>query len=101
MHDTDPDNDISEPAQASPEKRLWCAALALLIQDAQRHYTSTEKDVAKKRIYRQADRDVMECGPMLRKVCDFIDVEPKGVQREFRKWELEMVPRAGIEPARP
>ena len=64
-------------------ERLWTAALAQLILDAQRqgkrgpHLSGMES--------MRAHRDLLECGPCLRKVCAFLDHDPEAVSWWYRK----------------
>lgn len=74
--------DLEPVDHGSPEHTMWCAALALMLQDARR-YHRTGKDV--QCVGRQALRDVLECGPMLRHLCEMADQEPEWVSERFAR----------------
>lgn len=76
--------DLEPVDHGSPELALWCAALALMLSDA-RIYHRTERDPAGAipGTGKRALRDVLECGPMLRRLCEMADQEPEWVSRRF------------------
>ena len=74
--------DLDPVDHGSPERALWCAALALMLQDARR-YHRTGKDAPG--VGRQALRDVLDRGPMLRRLCEFADVDAAWVSEQFAR----------------
>lgn len=81
------------------EFALWCEALTLLIQDAVKFHRHGEPELMS--CFEQAYDDMMQCGPMLRHLCDFTGNDPEWISWKFReRMEREVVPRAGLEPAR-
>lgn len=74
--------DLDPVDHGSPERAMWCAALALMLQDARR-YHRTGKDV--QCVGRQALRDVLDRGPMLRHLCEMADQEPEWVSERFAR----------------
>ena len=74
--------DLEPVDHGSPERALWCAALALMLQDARR-YHRTGKDV--QCVGRQALRDVLGSGTMLRRLCEFADVDAAWVSEKFAR----------------
>lgn len=70
------EHDYSTQGAGIAERALWCAALALLLDDARRwHLTGRDYPGAASGAGRRALLDVRECGPMLRRLCEFADVD--------------------------
>lgn len=63
--------------------RLWTFVLAQLILDAQRQGKPAPHLSAMESM--RAHRDLLECGPMLRHVCSFLDHDPESVSRWYRR----------------
>jgi hypothetical protein len=67
------------------ERRLWASTMQLLITDARcywrgkRWYGSAELELE------QAFDDVCRCGPMLRHLCDHLDLDPQWISEQFIK----------------
>ena len=74
--------DLEPVDHGSPERALWCAALALMLQDARR-YHRTGKDV--QCVGRRALSDVLDSGQMLRRLCEFADVDAAWVSERFAR----------------
>lgn len=54
------------------ERRLWWAALALLVEDGRRYWQDRRNDTEAE----QAFDDLMRCGPMTRHVCQWLAADP-------------------------
>ena len=78
--------DLEPVDHRSPERALWCAALALMLSDA-RIYHRTGKDAPGviPGTGRRALSDVLDSGPMLRRLCEMADQEPEWVSRRFAR----------------
>jgi hypothetical protein len=78
--------DLEPVDHGSPERALWCAALALMLSDA-RIYHRTERDPAGSipGTGRRALSDVLECGTILRRLCEFADVDAAWVSEQFAR----------------
>lgn len=76
--------DLEPINHSSGEHALWCAALALMLEDARR-YHRTGKDAlgAVPGTGKRALRDVLDRGPMLRRLCEMADVCPHWVRERF------------------
>jgi hypothetical protein len=64
------------------ERRLWCAALALMLNDALGYWQSTARDTKAE----QAFDDLLRCGPMVRHVCEFTGHDPEWICQGFIRW---------------
>ena len=83
--------EIIEDRPLSECGRLWTFVLAQLILDAQRQGRPTTNLSAMESM--RAHRDLLECGPMLRHVCAFLDHEPEAISRWYRKQLDKPAPR--------
>lgn len=78
--------DLEPVDHGSPEKALWCAALALMLEDARRyHRTGKDAPGVIPGTGRRALRDVLTSGKMLRHLCNMADQEPEWVSRRFAR----------------
>lgn len=69
---------------SSPEKAMWCAALALLASDARMyHRKGSDALTAVPGTGKRALADLLECGPMTRRFCDYADLNPEWISRGF------------------
>lgn len=67
----------------SPERRMWGAALALLIQDAIFWVGDKEK---KQDHHREAFNDLCFCGESTRHLCAALGYDPVWLSWKFRKY---------------
>ena len=74
--------DQREPL-ASPERHLWGAVLALLLQDAMAYH---KRPRPKQYERREAYRDVLSCGERLRWCCDHTGHDAEGIAEAFARW---------------
>src|SRR5690554_3490159 len=77
------DSDLLDTPTECDYRLLWVAALAQLLRDARCYWrgswnTSIELE--------QAFDDLVRCGPMVRHVCHWLDIEPLQVTRTFIRW---------------
>jgi len=78
--------DVEPASETLPERALWCAALALLLDDARRyHRTGKDPIGAVPGTGRRAFRDVLERGPMVSHLCVMTDQEPEWLCWRFEK----------------
>lgn len=76
--------DLEPVDHGSPELALWFAALGLLLDDARRYHRIGKDPIgAIPGAGKRALRDVLECGPMLRRLCEFADVDAAWVCERF------------------
>lgn len=76
--------DLEPIDHGSPELALWFAALGLLLDDARRYHRIGKDPIgAIPGTGKRALRDIRECGPMLRHLCDMADVCPHWVCERF------------------
>ena len=76
--------DLEPVDHGSPELALWCAALALMLEDARRyHRTGKDPIGAIPGTGKRALRDVLDRGLMLRHLCEMTDVCPHWVCERF------------------
>ena len=70
------------------ERRLWSEALRLLVSDARSYWQGERvRDFnAHAVVLEQAFDDVCRCGPMLRYLCDHLDLDPQWISEGFIKW---------------
>ncbi len=73
-------------AQPTPERKLWGAALALLLADA-RHYLESNKK--KEPHHKEAFDDLCYCGVMTKRLCRYLDIEPDWLSERFRRYVRE------------
>jgi len=67
----------------APERRMWGAALALLIQDAIFWVSDKEK---KQDHHREAFNDLCFCGVITKRLCQKTDIDPAWLSEQFRKY---------------
>lgn len=80
-----------------PERSLWCAALSLLLDDARRfHQTGNDPQGAIDGTGRRALRDLLECGPMVRHLCEYTDQDAAWVCGKFSR-SISVEPIGSIE----
>ena len=78
--------DLEPINHSSPERALWCAALALMLEDARRyHRTGKDAPGVIPGTGRRALSDALAGGPMLRRLCEMADQEPEWVSRRFAR----------------
>ena len=78
--------DLEPINHSSPEHALWCAALALMLDDARRyHRTGKDAPGVIPGTGRRALRDVLDSGQMLRRLCEFADVDAAWVSERFAR----------------
>lgn len=78
--------DLEPVDRRSPERALWCAALALMLEDARRyHRTGKDAPGVIPGTGRRALRDALDSGPMLRRLCEMADQEPEWVSGRFAR----------------
>jgi hypothetical protein len=78
--------DLEPINHSSPEHALWCAALALMLDDARRyHQGKADTFGAPSGTGRRALRDVLDSGPILRRLCEFADVDAAWVSEQFAR----------------
>ena len=70
----------------TPERRLWVECLSLLVRDAVAYRAGSGSRGAEPGELEAAWNDVIECGPMLRYCCQWLDIEPESVSRTFVCW---------------
>lgn len=72
--------------------RLWRAALGLFLADAMYHHCgrptrqggSQPEDLAE--ICQAAFDDLTRCGPMVRWLCDHVEIEAEYLSEKFNRW---------------
>jgi hypothetical protein len=70
----------------TPEKAMFCAALALLLEDARRyHRTGRDMSGAVPGTGRRALSDLLACGPMVNHLCRYLEQEPEWVCLRFAR----------------
>ena len=75
-----------ESVRSAPgEEALWCAALALLIEDAKGHVTGRRAWSTPLEVAQAAFEDVVSMGPMLRWCCDHTGHDPQWISEAFRR----------------
>ena len=78
--------DLEPVDHGSPEHTMWCAALALMLEDARRyHRTGKDAPGVIPGTGRRALSDVQDGGPMLRRLCEFADVDAAWVSEKFAR----------------
>lgn len=78
--------ELEHVESSSPEKAMWSAALALLLDDARRyHRTGRDALNAITGTGRRALRDVIERGPMVRHLCNMADLDVDWLCERFAK----------------
>ena len=78
--------DLEPINHSSPEHTMWCAALALMLEDARRyHRAGKDAPGVIPGTGRRALRDVLDSGPMLRRLCSMVDLEPEWVSEQFAR----------------
>ena len=72
----------------SAESRLWCSALALLVNDARCYWEDRRGCYLADDNYRleQAFDDVCRAGPMLRHLCDHTGHDAAWISEGFARW---------------
>ena len=65
-----------------PERTLWAAVLALLLEDGLSHWRGGKCVTLD---LEQAFDDVMQCGPMLRRCCENLEIDPAWISEQFVK----------------
>lgn len=66
------------------ERALWCAALALMLEDARRYHRNGKDPLGvEEGTGRKALRDVRECGPMVRHLCEMADQDAAWLCAKF------------------
>ena len=68
---------------ASPERHLWGAVLAMLLDDARAYHKGAR---SRREELGAAYQDVMTCGPMLTRLCLICGHDPQWVAEGFRRW---------------
>lgn len=71
------------PEDVAAELALWAAVLAQLLEDARAHLSGRRDPEG---IYRAACLDVLEAGPMTRRVAHFCLLDPDLVRDQFRRY---------------
>lgn len=78
--------DLEPVDSGSPERALWCAALASLLDDARRYHRTGKDPVGVvPGTGRRALRDVLERGPMVSHLCAMADIEPEWLCLRFEQ----------------
>lgn len=68
------------------ETRLWRAAFACFVADAMRHHQGLPARYGRESEAERAFRDIMATGPLLRHLCDMIDMDAEVCSQKFRRW---------------
>ena len=68
------------------ERRLWAAALDLLIKDGQAYWLKPSRQGNTAIELEQAFDDLCRCGPMTRHCCRWLDSNPVAVSQAFIRW---------------
>lgn len=67
--------------------RLWTAALGLLLDDAAKYWLEKPLRLSGQlEEGQQAFDDVVSCGPMLRRCCQWLEWEPEWITERFLRW---------------
>jgi hypothetical protein len=84
----------AEPVDhGSPERAMWCAALALLLSDARHHHrTGVDMSGAVPGTGSRALRDVTRQGEMVTRLCNMADQDVDWVCRKFAKSLYQLGP---------
>ena len=76
--------EADEPVHtATPERHLWGAVLALLLQDTMAYH---KRPRPKQYERREAYRDVLSCGERLRWCCDHTGHDAQAIAEAFARW---------------
>src|SRR5690554_8004355 len=70
--------DLIEAPTESDYRLLWVATLAQLLRDGRCYWRATSNSDVE---LEQAFDDLVRCGPMVRHVCRWLDIEPLQVTR--------------------
>lgn len=68
---------------ATPELRLWGAAMALFLEDARRYQLGVK---GPQEAQRAAWLDLRECGPVTQNFCMLLDLDPQWISEGFIRW---------------
>lgn len=78
--------DVEPVDTGSPERAMWCAALALMLDDARRYHRTGKDPVGVvPGTGRRALRDVLEQGQMLLHLCNMADYDPAWLAERFAR----------------
>lgn len=68
-------------------RRVWASALAVLLEDGRAAWRGGGyRAGATRRELREAFDDLVGCGPGLRNICDWLDIDPEWISASFVRW---------------
>lgn len=72
------------------ERRLWVAALALMVQDGKRYWLQKGNDGGSQDDREEAFDALCDCTWMLRRICTHTGHDPEWLSRGFIRWCEDM-----------